>query len=637
MTSFKMRKMLVAGWACLCTASVFAAPVLLHVVKGGSSSLPVSAPGASVAGIQPDELDFTVNVDGTDLSGSRGKSGLPSSSGGRMINRSLAVGEGRLKDEKDGKEKTVDNPELLTSFDGINLRDQRLANGGNQFTVEPPDQALCVGNGYVLESVNDSLRVFDTTGNPLTQVIDLNSFYHYPAAINRTTGKFGPSITDPVCLFDQASQRWFHVVLTLDRKGTTSALSGGNHLDIAVSTTASPLDSWILYSLPVQNNGTAGTPDHKCDGGFCLGDYPHIGADANGIYLTTNEFSLFGSGFYGAQIYALSKRALVQGAGKVPVVLINTGDAAIPFPGFTVWPAQGNSKRNGDDAEDGDGQAGNTEYLMSSLAVFENTNTSNQILLWSLGNTKSINEPVPALQLKIDPITTDVYGVPPPATQKIGSTPLRDCIADKLHDGCNAALGVAVTANNEYAIDTSDSRMQQVFLANGKLWASLATSVNVKGDPVTRTGIAYYVVDPKNAALVSQGTIAMARNNALYPAIAVTESGKGIVGFTLVGEDHYPSAAYAAVSARDGAGSIHIARLGAGPADGFSGYLPFSKRPRWGDYGAAATDGSSIWIASEYIAQTCTQTQYEQAPFGSCNGTRTSLANWATRLTRLEP
>jgi hypothetical protein len=60
------------------------------------------------------------------------------------------------------------------------------------------------------------LRIYDTSGNALTGVIDQNTFYGYPAAINRTTGARGPFITDPSCLFDQQTQRWFHVVLTLD-------------------------------------------------------------------------------------------------------------------------------------------------------------------------------------------------------------------------------------------------------------------------------------------------------------------------------------------------------------------------------------------------------------------------------------
>src|SRR5262249_39701061 len=84
------------------------------------------------------------------------------------------------------------NANTKLSFTGLFHRQQRLANGGNQFSVEPPDQGMCIGNGFVIETVNDVLRVFDTSGNPLTGVVDLNTFYGYPAQFNRTTGLQGP-------------------------------------------------------------------------------------------------------------------------------------------------------------------------------------------------------------------------------------------------------------------------------------------------------------------------------------------------------------------------------------------------------------------------------------------------------------
>jgi hypothetical protein len=103
----------------------------------------------------------------------------------------------------------------------------------------------------------------------------------------------------------------------------------------------------------------------------------------------------------------------------------------------------------------------------------------------------------------------------------------------------------------------------------------------------------------------------------------------------------FPSAAYAAVDALAGAGSVSYAQGGAGPADGFSGYAIFNapnpNRPRWGDYGAAVADGNSVWIASEYIGQTCRLAQYLTPPIGSCGGTRSTLANWDTRITKLTP
>jgi len=172
--------------------------------------------------------------------------------GDGFINRTLPGNIGGSASARAGK-KAKSNPEVNVSFDGLNFRQQRLANNGNQFSVEPPDQGLCAGNGFVLESVNDVVNVFDAAGNQRLGVTDLNSFYGYPAAIARgNPNRFGPSLTDPTCLFDRATQRWFQVVLTLDRINVDPAtglslsqsLSGRNHLDIAVSNTASPLGTW---------------------------------------------------------------------------------------------------------------------------------------------------------------------------------------------------------------------------------------------------------------------------------------------------------------------------------------------------------------------------------------------------------
>ena len=108
------------------------------------------------------------------------------------------------------------NSELGLSFDGLNHRDQRLANGGNQWTLEPPDQGLCVGNGYVVETVNSVIRVWNTSGSALTGVQDLNTFFGYPAAIDRTTGVVGPNVIDPQCYYDPDNNRFIVDITTLD-------------------------------------------------------------------------------------------------------------------------------------------------------------------------------------------------------------------------------------------------------------------------------------------------------------------------------------------------------------------------------------------------------------------------------------
>src|SRR5262249_52928360 len=205
-------------------------------------------------------------------------------------------------------------------------------------------QGMCAGNGYVVEAVNDVFNVYnaatgasalpDNTATNLVSgfprnvnhTIDLNSFYGYAAAINRslapgTPGRFGPSVLDPSCLYDAATQRFFVIVLTLETNSRTGGFTTVNHLDLAVSQTANPTGGWNIYRIDVTSDGTN---TGGVNPGPFLGDYPHIGADANGIYLTTNAYPWCCNGFGGAQIYALPKAQLAAGAASVTLVHFDT-------------------------------------------------------------------------------------------------------------------------------------------------------------------------------------------------------------------------------------------------------------------------------------------------------------------------
>ena len=624
--------------------------VVRQIPRTRSAPLPATPPPSDSASVGP-ELDSAVIGNDADGGGSDGGTGIG-------LNRSIAKGPG-APISHGGERKAKSNPELALTIDGINHFQQRfVAGGGNQFSIEPPDQGLCAGNGFVMETVNDTVRIFDATGNPVTAPTSLNDFYHYAPAIDRVHLLFGPNITDPSCLFDTQTQRWFHVVLTLDRvRPSGSALAGTNHLDVAVSATADPTGAWNFYSVPVQDDGTQGTPDHGCVArtktglvhGPCLGDYPHIGADASGFYITTNEFSLFGPGFFGAQIYALSKLQLASGAASVNVAQFNTGDPSLGLlldgiaPGFTVWPATS----TGNEFELGQG---GTEYFLSSDAVFTDTGTANWVRLWTLTNTSSLST-LPALGANFSVVPTMDYSVPAGnAVQKAGEIPFADCLADTTLQvtatlfGCWRLAGTTVPGpfvNTEKTVNVNDSRMQQVAFANGKLWGALDTWLSIPTDTASRAGVAFFVINPNSKKVEQQGNVGILGNNLSYPAIAVTASGRGVMAFTVLGNDHYPSAGYAGIDTKIGVGDIHIAAEGVGPDDGFTGYHPndnnnFGPRPRWGDYGAAASDGNAIWIGSEYINQTCTFAQFVNSNF-RCGSTRTLFGNWSTRISKVVP
>ena len=50
--------------------------------------------------------------------------------------------------------------------------------------------------------------------------------------------------------------------------------------------------------------------------------------------------------------------------------------------------------------------------------------------------------------------------------------------------------------------------------------------------------------------LRDNGYVALANNNLTYPAIAMGTNGKGVIAFTVVGADYYPSAGYVTINAQ---------------------------------------------------------------------------------------
>jgi len=638
--------------------------VTRQVSKAGTTRMGGAAKPSGSTGVQAYEVPHFAGVadgDGADGATDRSHS---------------AVGAPNVGPSAQPKPVTNSTPNLLGSFNGLNHFDNRFGNSGspNTFSLEPPDQGMCVGSdgaGHkrVLEVLNDVLAVYGTDGSRLTTPQDLNSFLGYAPAIVRGAAPdggpiFGPFVTDPSCIYDAATGHWLIDVLTLDTFPQVGSdglqhFTGTNHLDIAVSNTSDPAGSWSIYRIPVQDDGTDGTPNHHCspntdtatplptNPNACIGDYPHLGTDANGVYLTTNEYSLFGVEFHGAQVYALSKAQLASGAAALTVTQFDTHGAdtfGFALNGFTLWPSQ--TPGGG-----GDPSANGTEYFLSSNAAAEAHDTgdgsapaqpSTQLLVWALTNTASLTG-TPALTLTNTALTVGQYSPPPPSDQKSGNVPLATCLNNKQ---CSIALNGETDPfpEKEGPLDSNDSRMQQTMWVNGKLWGALDTALQMTGQ--TRAGIEWFTVSPSTAtgtvtaSLANQGYLGINNENLIYPAIGVTSGGTGAMAFTLVGNDFYPSAGYALITA-SGVDSPHIAAAGQGPQDGFSEYKYFGPvtpgvaRPRWGDYGAAAPDGSTVWIASEYIAQSCSFSTFQSTNF-RCGDTRTALANWGTRISQVQ-
>ncbi|MCC6364962.1 MAG: hypothetical protein IT165_15705 [Bryobacterales bacterium] len=334
---------------------------------------------------------------------------------------------------------------------------------------------------------------------------------------------------------------------------------------------------------------------------------PLIGADANGFYITTNEFPIFVAGFNGAQIYALSKAALI--GGTLPTAVQFSGIPLAEGLAYTVQPA------TTPPSEAFEAAHGGTEYFLSAL---EFTGTlDNRIAVWALTNTSSLASAAPALSLHSAVLDSQVYGQPPDAQQKDGPLPLADFIFA-------GGLGVKTGKQHLPLIAGNDDRMQQTVFAAGYLWSSLNTVVKPDNGP-TRVGAAYFVVQPNwsggklGGTVVNQGIVSVDRHSLLFPAIGVGSGGQAVMGFSMAGPDVYPSAAYVTFTATSTPATVRLAAGGAAPDDGFTGYPVFTNENtgRWGDYSAATTDeNGNVWFATEYIP----------------NAPRTILANWGTSI-----
>jgi hypothetical protein len=497
----------------------------------------------------------------------------------------------------------------FSGFNGLTHLDQRLAGTGKytntQFSLEPPDQGLAVGNGFVLEAINTALAVYDTNGTLLAGPTALNQFFKLaPEVIRSQPPVFGDFTSDPKCLFDRQTQRWFITLLQIDVDPATGDFGNRSHLLVAVSQTSDPTLGFNLFSIDVTDDGTSGTPKHlKCP---CFGDQPLIGTDRNGFFVSTNEFPIHTSGFNGAQVYAMSKNRLTQ--GMLSTVVHFSGLRFRRGPAFSVQPSTSPSFQDGDRG---------VEFLMSTLNF--SFAVQNKIAVWAITNTESLSELNPDVDLLQKIVESEAYSIPPDAPQKAGPPGSRP-------------LGEALGAPEEL-LSTGDHRMQQVVFAHGTLFSALTTAIGQGPNCVTgfesdcAAGIAWFQVQPDldgdgklKAKVVNQGYVAIDGNFAFYPSIGVNEHGQGFMSFSISGPDFFPSVGFVRIG-ENGTGKIHIADAGAGPDDGFTGYPVLFGNPnvqgsgRWGDYSAAVADAEgNIWFANESIP----------------GGLRTLFANWGT-------
>jgi hypothetical protein len=512
----------------------------------------------------------------------------------RLGGRSLA--DVRLAAFQDFTQATSTASQSLTvgtsssfGFNGLTAFEQRNANDGNQFDVEPPSEGLAVSNGFVVHGVNNAFQVYNTSGTPLlATALSTNQVFGVSPAINWTTGIYGVYPTDIRVFYDQTMNRWLVLQRAQDYDVFGNALAS-SHMYLAVSQTDDPTQTYNVYVMNTTDAGNLGCP--------CIADYPQVAADQYGIYISYNEYDT-GLSFLDASILAISKASLTSGLSMPNIVqfIIPT----ITGFEFAIQPAATPVNASYFIAD------GGLQYFVSSQSTFS---FNSNLAIWAMTNTSSLGTN-PNLTLAEVTVPTLSYSTPNPVRQRPGPTP----------------YGTSLDLPLEF-IDGGDFRVQSTMYAGGQLWVTLETvTTDTLGNFVT--GIAYIIFSPSyrsgqiSAPVLRQGILFVTGDHLLRPALAVNPQGSGAIVCTLVGPDYFPSAAFVTMNLTSTGSVLQVAGAGYAPEDGFSGYLSGSGIARWGDYSAAVADSSgSIWMATEYIP----------------NSSRTMYANWGTFITKVVP
>ena len=449
---------------------------------------------------------------------------------------------------------------LLHNFNGVDAIDNSNATAG--FDLEPPDEAVAAGNGYVLNFVNLTGAIYKDNGQLVAGP--------FPLATQGAAGGFfnanvANTVSDPRAYYDAASHTFFALVWEDD---LVNGIPGPAFVDLAVNSGNPVTSPWTEYKIEVDDATAAGCP--------CLPDFTIIGVDQYNVYLLPNEFQNFGPGFNGSQIYVIAKSDLINGVTS-PNVVHYSGLSVAGVIAYHLQPANEHTSAN-------------AEFFMNSLDP--NNTFDNRLGVWALTNRNHVAQGViPNLSATV--ISSEAYAMPVNAQTPAGYNP-----------------GEAMPTTGVVTADFD--AMQEVQYINGHLYGSLNTSVNVAGDSAARDGVAWFDVTPvvsggvisSKTAVANQGYIASRGLYLMYPHIEHTFNGNTVVVFTFGGPGTYLSAGYAVMqSGSKNFGGIRVAASGATSDNGFTSTALFGGVGRWGDYSAGQLDpsGNGVWLATQYI------------------------------------
>jgi len=407
--------------------------------------------------------------------------------------------------------------------------------------VVPPDSNGAVGPVHFVELINGRFSVFNKSdGAKVKTMTDLSFWTQAGVSIPNSW-----NVTDPRIIYDPVSQRWFASQIDFDPSGSINT----NNFLLAVSATADPTGTWKAVAIPTD------------PGGNNFADFPTLGLDAQGVYLSGDMFDP-SSNPVSSTLVSLPKAALLATTPSISGLTRFT-NLSYTVRGQLLQPVV---------CLDGSGQ-GN---VLSTGGVGVDFN-GNIITNFAL------------VTFQVQNATKPGQGTLSAAT-RISVTPYTAPLDPPQPDG-------------SINLDNGDARISaKVCEVGGVLYAVHNTQV---GD---RAALRWYRIDPATKTVLESGTISDSIKDLFYPSIAANGNGTVVIAFNGSSISTFVSGFAVVGSTVNGVTSFGLPIL-------LSSGLASYQRPdstgtsRWGDYSTTSVDPvdpTRIWTIQEIPTGTTT-------------------------------
>jgi hypothetical protein len=393
----------------------------------------------------------------------------------------------------------------------------------------PPDGNGAIGLNHYVEFINGRYSVFSkTTGARAQTMTDLSFWVQAGVTLANTNW----NVTDPRICFDAGSQRWFASQVDYDATGVANS----NHFLIAVSATADPTGAWKGFS-------TSTSP-----GGNNFGDFPTLGLDSKGVYLSADLFDSANNAL-GASLLSIPKADLVA---ATPTIANRTWFGIQPNRGDIMHPAVCV-----------DGSASGAVLATDGLGY--DYNIGDFATNYGLVATTILNAGGPGAASLSASTAVTVPGFSAP----------------------NNPAQPGETVQTSRSLDDGDSRMSSTAYAVGGVIYVVHETQTVE----LNASLRWYRINASNYTLLESGTISDPNLDLFYPSIAASANGTVVIAFNGSSPSQHVSSYAVAGNTVNGVTTFGpLVLLKAGTA---TYYNPDSTGgSRWGDYSATSVDPS---------------------------------------------